>query len=174
LSNIEIEDLWLDSLAQEMSDMNHAAFGYKTLRNLSRYETQRRMKSVDYQACGAFINGRLQGFLFIVYHPKEFLESPDELYIQDFSVWPWAQGKGIGSALLNHVLNTVGKDRPIYLTVERNNKAVRLYRKFGFVEVEAPTLIRGNSYIAMRLGRSHGKSSRKFGTEDSETLAKAC
>ena len=167
---IKIKRLEDQSLAQEMSDMNHAAFGYNMLRNLSRYEAQRRMKHADFKAYGAFINGRLQGFLFVEHNPEQFIETPDELCIRDFSVWPWSQGKGIGSMLLAHVLDIAHKESPIHLTVNKDNKAVHLYKKFGFVETEAPKLIRGNSYIAMRLGRRHGG----FSTSDSEVMAKAC
>jgi len=139
------------SLAQEMSDLNHAAFGYKSIKNLSRYEIQRRMKDPRYEVYGVLINNNLQGFMFIDVDPEQFLvDSPEDFYIQDFSVWPWAQGKGVGSALLGYVLNVVFPRCSFYLTVDRNNKAVYLYEKFGFKEV--PSECRG-TYIAMRLER---------------------
>ena len=141
------------SLAQKMSDLNHAAFGYKSMRGLSRYRVQQCMKDSRYEIYGAMDGTSLEGFTFVDNSPNHFITDPEEKCIEHFSVWPWSQGKGVGSMLLDHILNIVHAESSLHLTVDKSNKAVHLYKKFGFVEVEAPKLIRGNSYIAMRLAR---------------------
>ena len=45
-----------------------------------------------------------------------------------------ARGRGLGTALLEGVLTRIG-ERPVSLSVETDNPAVRLYERFGFVRV---------------------------------------
>ncbi len=56
---------------------------------------------------------------------------------EDFVVLPGYRGKGIGSALLQHVIaeaKKAGVLRLILLTDRQNKRAQALYRKLGFVE----------------------------------------
>lgn len=54
-----------------------------------------------------------------------------ELCIHKIMVHPGCRGAGIGSALMQHALETA--DAPVLLTVDpANDSAVALYRKFGF------------------------------------------
>jgi GNAT superfamily N-acetyltransferase len=56
---------------------------------------------------------------------------------EDFVVLPGYRGKGIGSALLQHVIGEAKKEgvlRLMLLTDKQNKRAQTLYRKLGFVE----------------------------------------
>jgi ribosomal protein S18 acetylase RimI-like enzyme len=53
------------------------------------------------------------------------------------AVLPEVTGQGVGSALLSHLIETVGAEAPaIVLTVRSDNPAKNLYERFGFVVVE--------------------------------------
>lgn len=45
------------------------------------------------------------------------------------------RGRGIGSLLLLHILNSLRNDgyKKVYLSVNRQNKAIKLYRRFRFL-----------------------------------------
>lgn len=49
----------------------------------------------------------------------------------ELQVHPSRRGEGIGSALLRHVIDSVGH-RPLALTTRSDNPARRLYERFGF------------------------------------------
>jgi ribosomal protein S18 acetylase RimI-like enzyme len=56
--------------------------------------------------------------------------------LQQFFIAPECQGKGIGTKVLQHLLNRWSKTgMPIFLTVLKNNPARRLYERFGFITV---------------------------------------
>lgn len=55
-----------------------------------------------------------------------------EMWLQHFYVEPEAQGRGVGSAVLDHTMRTEGAGRPIRLLVVRGSAAVRLYLRHGF------------------------------------------
>lgn len=58
------------------------------------------------------------------------------LYIQDIIVHPDHLRKGIGKALMDHVLNVFGHVRQKVLLTDGNSKSVHaFYRRFGFKEV---------------------------------------
>lgn len=76
------------------------------------------------------------GFGWLVEHEHElvgYILVRDDKYILDitrFGVRTEHQGKGVGTALLSHVLRTM---RPVMLTVdEANQVALRMYLKHGF------------------------------------------
>jgi ribosomal-protein-alanine N-acetyltransferase len=62
----------------------------------------------------------------------------DELHIMNLAVTPWAQGKGLGHALMDEMLrlaNSLELNR-VFLEVRASNeKAISLYRKWGFEQV---------------------------------------
>lgn len=62
---------------------------------------------------------------------------PDELRVIDIAILTDQRGKGIGGMLMQDVLDEaaiVGKKVRIH--VERNNPAMRLYERLGFIKVE--------------------------------------
>lgn len=141
------------TMAQEMSDLNHAAFGYRQLRDLSGHRVRQRMKDIHYKVYGAMKGRHPLGFVYVNHFPDGFIEDSRELSIEDFSILPWAHGKGIGSIILDYVVNTMYPDASFNLCVSANNKAVFLYKKFGFISYGINHLVRCDSYIAMGLIR---------------------
>lgn len=67
-------------------------------------------------------------------------KSYKEIYIQDVAVLPEYQGKGIGTLLLKEFMNrakSLNVNR-VWLTSEADNdSAMKLWKKFGFVNYEA-------------------------------------
>jgi GNAT superfamily N-acetyltransferase len=139
--------------AQKMADINHAAFGYKQLPDISRYQIQERIKNPRYSAYGVLTGKHILGFLYIDHKPYEFILSPKEKLIEHFSIIPYEQGKGIGKMILDYVINTAHPNASFNLSVSANNKAVYLYRKFGFVDYGSNFLVRNKNYVAMGLIR---------------------
>ncbi len=61
----------------------------------------------------------------------------DELRIIDIALLPEARGAGAGGALMRDLLDeATAAGLPITIHVERMNRALRLYRRLGFVEIE--------------------------------------
>jgi ribosomal protein S18 acetylase RimI-like enzyme len=66
-----------------------------------------------------------------------FQRREDELHIIDIALMAEQRGQGVGSALLQDVLDQADQAHlPVRLCVERNNPALRLYQRLGFREVE--------------------------------------
>lgn len=61
---------------------------------------------------------------------------PDEIRIVDIALLPAHQNAGIGSALLQHILDDgAANGRCVTIHVERFNPALRLYERLGFQHV---------------------------------------
>jgi len=61
---------------------------------------------------------------------------PDEFCILDIALLPEYRGRGIGTALLQEIIEEATvEDKPIRLHVEPTNPARRLYTRLGFTEV---------------------------------------
>lgn len=58
---------------------------------------------------------------------------PDSRWIEHFYVAPAHQGKGLGSAVLRHVMSASVDERPFRLNVLQGSPARRLYERHGFV-----------------------------------------
>ncbi len=62
---------------------------------------------------------------------------PDELRIIDIALLPAHRGQGIGTALLEDILDEAGRaGLPVRIHVERFNPALRLYQRLGFRHVD--------------------------------------
>lgn len=60
----------------------------------------------------------------------------DEIRIIDIALLPVHRGQGIGTMLMQDILDEGGRlDLPVRIHVERNNPALRLYHRLGFHEV---------------------------------------
>lgn len=60
-----------------------------------------------------------------------------EIRIIDIALLPEARGRGLGGRLLGELIEEGGASgRPVRIHVERNNPALGLYRRLGFVDVE--------------------------------------
>ncbi len=71
--------------------------------------------------------GRMVGFAHIV-------EDGDRICIQGIGVEPEMRGQGIGTVLLEHILDTLrDSERPIMLKVKVMNPAIDLYARYGFM-----------------------------------------
>lgn len=61
----------------------------------------------------------------------------DELRIIDIAILPQARGVGVGTALLKNLLAQAEKDaRKVSIHVEKQNRALNLYERLGFVCTE--------------------------------------
>lgn len=64
---------------------------------------------------------------------------PDERWIEHFYVAPTHQGRGLGGAVLRHVMAASVDERPFRLNVLQGSAARRLYERHGFMlESEDP------------------------------------
>ncbi len=62
---------------------------------------------------------------------------PHELRLIDITLLPEYRGQGIGSALMQDILNEgMHYARPVRIHVEKFNPALRWYQRFGFTELE--------------------------------------
>ena len=60
----------------------------------------------------------------------------DEIRIIDIALIPEYRGKGIGTALMNQVLEQAKKQhKPVRIHVEQNNPALHLYQRLGFKQI---------------------------------------
>ncbi|MET0258938.1 MAG: GNAT family N-acetyltransferase, partial [Methylobacterium sp.] len=58
-----------------------------------------------------------------------------ELLLEHFYLYPAFQGRGLGAAVLKHLMVEADEvSQPIRLSVLRESDAGRFYRRFGFVE----------------------------------------
>lgn len=62
---------------------------------------------------------------------------PDEIRVVDIALLPAFRRRGIGRGLMRQVMSTAAASgRCVRIHVERNNPALRLYRRLGFREVD--------------------------------------
>ncbi|MFN2588461.1 MAG: GNAT family N-acetyltransferase [Actinomycetota bacterium] len=62
---------------------------------------------------------------------------PEEIRIMDVALLPAARGKGVGTSLLRALIEeAAGGGKRLTIHVERENSALRLYERLGFVRVE--------------------------------------
>jgi ribosomal protein S18 acetylase RimI-like enzyme len=74
----------------------------------------------------------------------------DEIRIIDVALLPEARGEGIGGKLLEDLIAESGAaNKPIRIHVERNNRAMSLYLRLGFVSI-------GESELYFLMERSPG------------------
>jgi ribosomal protein S18 acetylase RimI-like enzyme len=75
----------------------------------------------------AEFDGQVVGFAHIV-------DDGDRIILQGLGVDKSMRGQGVGTMLLEHILQTLGdSERPIYLKVKVMNPAVDLYARYGFM-----------------------------------------
>jgi len=141
------------TFAQELADINNAAFGYRLIPNISAYQIRRCINDDRYDVYVIPDKSSIVGFLIVDNEPDKFILSPKEKCIGHFSISPWQQRNGVGKTLLGHVMNEVYPKDNFHLCVEAANKAVFLYEKFGFVSYGINHMVRSNNYIAMGLIR---------------------
>ena len=124
--------------AGEISDVNHAAFGYPTIRRLTEHKIKERMKDPRYEAYGCISNDVLLGFFYL------FTAAPTSRtkHVESFCVLPCHQGRGIGYKMAGHMIEMYSifdfhLDAPI-----ENQSCRRLYKKFGFIETGERSMAR--------------------------------
>lgn len=89
-------------------------------------------------------NDRAVGFAS--YAPKN--ESPKICKLHKIYVLPNQQGKGIGKALINYILDAIRSScTRLQLNVNRQNPAINFYQKLGFSIIETVDISIGNGYF---------------------------
>jgi N-acetylglutamate synthase-like GNAT family acetyltransferase len=73
----------------------------------------------------AEFDNRIVGFAHII-------DDGDRMILQGIGVEDRMRGKGVGTLLLQHILNTIDEDLQIVLKVKTMNPAVELYARHGF------------------------------------------
>jgi ribosomal protein S18 acetylase RimI-like enzyme len=88
------------------------------------------------------LDGRIVGAAVCVWSFSTFAGKPS-VNLHDFSVIPEAQGRGVGTALLEELERRARERGAAKMTLEvhdTNDAARRLYARFGFAGWESPTL----------------------------------
>lgn len=64
-------------------------------------------------------------------------EWPSQIRLIDISLLPQGRGAGVGSAILADLKDAAAAaGKPLTIHVERNNPAMRLYRRLGFAKID--------------------------------------
>jgi len=91
---------------------------------LTEEEHWRRLNEDYHYSHLIILNARKVGTL-------KFQVTPDFIDVMQLQIEPKRQGQGIGSRVIEQVLNHAGS-RPVKLTVLKDNPALKLYKKYGF------------------------------------------
>lgn len=110
-----------------------------TREDLALFPLEIRAQFMDMQYLAqqrAFIGaypGALRSIVLISGTPvgSVLVDEGESLHLVDIAIVPGHRNQGIGTMLLNNLL---AQGRPVVLTVRRENPALRLYRRLGFVE----------------------------------------
>ena len=78
----------------------------------------------------AYVNGKLAGIIRVVG------DGFSVVFIQDLLVFPEYQRNGIGTALLQKVLQEYGHVYQLHLMTENTEKTLRFYQSLGFTPAE--------------------------------------
>ncbi|MDX1422500.1 MAG: GNAT family N-acetyltransferase [Kiloniellales bacterium] len=76
--------------------------------------------------------------------PYAALEDPGSLYVAGLAVYPEHRGRGLGRRLMAEArarAETLGLPRLSLICFERNQRALTLYRRLGFVEVDRRPIV---------------------------------
>ena len=82
--------------------------------------------------------------------PYAALEDIGSFYISGFALYPQYRGLGMGTRLLDAARDrarALGLERLSLICFERNQQAMRLYRRLGYVEVDRRAIV---SHPALR------------------------
>ena len=64
-------------------------------------------------------------------------EWPDQIRLIDIALLPDHRGGGAGSAILSDLMDmAAAAEKPLTIHVEKNNPAMRLYRRLGFMPID--------------------------------------
>ncbi len=132
------------SFAGEISNLRTAAFGFNRSVSLTEHRIKEKMADPRYETYGYLRSGTLAGFFFLFVpdyiKPKE---------IESFCVAPWHKGKGIGSVMLQFILDKYSLYDFRLIVASKNDAAMGFYKKFGFVETHAN---KAQTYMKRRAG----------------------
>ena len=103
----------------------------------------RQITEENYRYYGVFCDGELAGY----YAAKP--SGGDRVFLSKFYVAARFRGRGLGREMLQHLIaaaRAAGADT-IWLTVNKHNRTVELYRKLGFVTTEEIVTDIGNGFV---------------------------
>ena len=127
-----LKELVIDDIKYFMEIEDKFPNDYNKESIISEYQNNPFMKIVVY-----LIEGKIVGFI-------NYYEIYDRIEIANFNVLPYFQNQGIGTKLINYVIDKYKeKCKNITLEVRKDNEnAIHLYKKVGFIE----KVIRKNYY----------------------------
>lgn len=94
------------------------------------------------------VGGKVAGRLYV---DRDQVRFPGEIRLMEITVLPEHRGRGIGSSVLGELMDEARRDgRMLTIHVERFNRALSLYRRLGFRELE-------DKGVYLLLGWQHGE-----------------
>ena len=147
-------------------ELHHAAFRDVVERQFGRWSDaeQARFFAAQWDRGGIELilwNGTPAGYCDIE-------DRPDDVYVHVLAIHPRAQGRGIGSAVLQRAIERAeSRGVPVRLQVLRENRAAELYRRIGFeVSGQTPThfLMEWQDLSSLRHGEAIRDSRRCSGS----------
>ncbi len=95
------------------------------------------------------ISNNETSYPFVMFQDQEFagygvvLNLVEEIHVNNVAVLPDLRGQGLGSALIQHILDTFPEHKEAWLEVRASNQvAIHLYEKFNF----EPAVLRKSYY----------------------------
>lgn len=90
-----------------------------------------------------------EGEVVLGFASFEHFSIKKETKIHKIYILPLAQGKGVGKALINYVVNEAKKQDSVtlFLNVNRFNSAISFYKKMGFVIVDEVNIELDHGYL---------------------------
>ena len=126
--------VYASSRAEELAVLTHWNQDQKDAFLRHQFEAQHRFYHKQFPACRFMLlqddqNNKL-GRLYVD-------DREDEVRIVDITLLPQFRGQGIGSTIMNSIIeNANSRSKHVRIHVEKNNRAMSLYHRLGFTAIE--------------------------------------
>ena len=130
--NIDIRDITKENLKEALS--LHVNADQQTFVESPETSLKDARVCSYYQPVGLYLDSQIIGFAMYGFFPNE--GETGRVWLDRFLIDKRFQGHGLGSVMLSALLKKIAgiyHSKKVYLSVfEGNNRALHLYRKFGF------------------------------------------